>query len=74
VRAVVEVSNFCRENCCYCGMPRDQRNLARPALATMNRELLIAIARPPSPTVNIRPGEDPVPRVKSSAAGSHAAT
>ena len=23
IRAVVEVSNFCRENCDYCGMRRD---------------------------------------------------
>ncbi len=28
VRAVVEVSNFCRENCAYCGMRRDNRTLA----------------------------------------------
>ena len=29
VRAVVEVSNFCRENCAYCGMRRDNRSLHR---------------------------------------------
>ena len=29
VRAVVEVSNYCRENCAYCGMRRDNRNLSR---------------------------------------------
>ena len=29
VRAVVEVSNFCRENCAYCGMRRDHRDLKR---------------------------------------------
>ena len=28
VRAVVEVSNFCRENCGYCGIRRDNRELA----------------------------------------------
>jgi len=35
VRAVVEVSNFLRENCSYCGMPAINRDLARyqPALA-----------------------------------------
>ena len=29
VRAVVEVSNYCREQCAYCGMRRDNRNLGR---------------------------------------------
>ena len=29
VRAVVEVSNFCRENCEYCGMRRDNHSLTR---------------------------------------------
>jgi hypothetical protein len=29
VRAVVEVSSFCRENCHYCGMRRDNRGLTR---------------------------------------------
>src|SRR5690348_3925295 len=27
VRAVVEVSNFCRQNCVYCGMRRENRAL-----------------------------------------------
>ena len=29
VRAVVEISNFCRENCLYCGMRRSNRALKR---------------------------------------------
>src|SRR3974377_912450 len=29
VRGVVEVSNFCRENCQYCGMRRDNNELDR---------------------------------------------
>src|SRR5437870_1559059 len=29
VRAVVEISNFCRQNCVYCGMRRDNRQLHR---------------------------------------------
>lgn len=29
VRGVVEISNFCRENCTYCGMRRDHRDLPR---------------------------------------------
>lgn len=61
VRGVVEVSNFCRENCHYCGMRRDNRDLGRfraehDALA----ELLIH-HRPASITdINIQTGEDPV--------------
>jgi biotin synthase len=61
VRAVVEVSNFCRENCAYCGMRRDNRSLARyRAKAEQIAELLIQ-HRPASVTdVNIQAGEDPV--------------
>jgi biotin synthase len=61
VRAVVEVSNFCRENCAYCGMRRDNRSLARyRARHEQIAELLIA-HRPASVTdVNIQTGEDPV--------------
>ncbi len=61
VRAVVEVSNFCRENCAYCGMRRDNRSLARyRAQAEQIAELLIE-HRPASVTdVNIQTGEDPV--------------
>ena len=29
VRGVIEVSNFCRQNCNYCGMRRDNRDLKR---------------------------------------------
>ena len=61
VRAVVEVSNFCRENCAYCGMRRDNRSLARyRAKSEQIAELLIQ-HRPASVTdVNIQAGEDPV--------------
>jgi biotin synthase len=61
VRAVVEVSNFCRENCAYCGMRRDNRSLARyRAQADQIAKLLIE-HRPASVTdVNIQTGEDPV--------------
>jgi biotin synthase len=61
VRAVVEVSNFCRENCHYCGMRRDNRSLARfRAKHEQIAELLIH-HRPASVTdVNIQTGEDPV--------------
>src|SRR4051812_5144962 len=61
VRAVVEVSNFCRENCAYCGMRRDNKSLARHrANAEQLAELLIS-HRPASITdINIQTGEDPV--------------
>jgi biotin synthase len=61
VRAVVEVSNFCRENCAYCGMRRDNHSLARyRAQHEQIAELLIE-HRPASVTdVNIQTGEDPV--------------
>src|SRR5690242_5989759 len=29
VRAVVEVSNYCRQNCSYCGMRRENKSLDR---------------------------------------------
>ena len=60
VRAVVEVSNYCRENCAYCGMRRDNRALARfRARHEQIAELLIH-HRPASVTdVNIQAGEDP---------------
>ncbi len=61
VRAVVEVSNFCRENCSYCGMRRDNRTLNRfRAQVDQLKELLLE-HRPASVTdINIQAGEDPV--------------
>ncbi|MDB6017523.1 MAG: Radical domain protein [Pedosphaera sp.] len=61
IRAVVEISNFCRENCSYCGMRRDNRNLSRfRARHDQLAELLIH-HRPASVTdINIQTGEDPV--------------
>jgi biotin synthase len=61
VRGVVEVSNFCRENCHYCGMRRDNRNLSRfRAKHDQIAEMLIH-ERPASVTdINIQAGEDPV--------------
>ncbi len=61
VRAVVEVSNFCRENCSYCGMRRDNRTLHRfRAQVDQLMELLLE-HRPASVTdINLQAGEDPV--------------
>src|SRR6476619_1417641 len=60
LRGVVEVSNFCRENCTYCGMRRDNKALSRfPARLDDLSELLIH-HRPASITdLNIQTGEDP---------------
>src|SRR3954462_14884362 len=61
LRAVVEVSNFCRENCAYCGMRRDNRSLSRFRAQHEQLAELLVHHRPPSVTdVNIQAGEDPV--------------
>lgn len=61
VRAVVEVSNFCRENCHYCGMRRDNRRLDRyRAEGEALTELLVGHAPEIITDVNIQAGEDPV--------------
>jgi biotin synthase len=61
VRAVVEVSNFCRENCAYCGMRRDNRALPRYRARHEQLAELLLHHRPASVTdVNIQAGEDPV--------------
>ena len=61
VRAVVEVSNFCRENCHYCGMRRENRTLARARARHDELAELLIHHRPPAGTaVNIPAGEDPV--------------
>lgn len=61
VRGVVEVSNFCRENCTYCGMRRDNRNLARFRASHEELAELILHHRPACMTdLNIQAGEDPI--------------
>lgn len=61
VRAVVEVSNYCRENCAYCGMRRDNRTLHRfRAQHEQLAELLIHHCPATVTDVNIQAGEDPV--------------
>jgi biotin synthase len=61
VRGVVEVSNFCRENCGYCGMRRDNRELARARAAHEAIAERLIHHRPAAMTdVNIQTGEDPV--------------
>ncbi|MGD0816016.1 MAG: radical SAM protein [Verrucomicrobiota bacterium] len=61
VRAVVEISNFCRENCAYCGMRRDNRTLHRfRARHEQIAELLVHHLPPSVTDVNIQSGEDPL--------------
>src|ERR1041385_3290391 len=61
VRGVVEVSNHCRENCHYCGMRRDNRQLSRFRARHDEMAELLIHHRPASVTdVNIQSGEDPV--------------
>lgn len=61
VRGVVEVSNFCRQNCSYCGMRRDNRTLERFRIAADKLIDLLVHHRPASITdINIQAGEDPV--------------
>jgi biotin synthase len=61
VRAVVELSNFCREHCAYCGMSRDNATLARYRAKAEQLAELIIHHRPASVTdLNLQAGEDPV--------------
>jgi len=61
LRAVVEVSNFCRENCSYCGMRRDNETLHRFRASLDQLSDLVLHHRPPSVRdINIQTGEDPV--------------
>src|SRR6185503_15940218 len=61
MRGVVEVSNFCRENCHYCGMRRQNRALKRFRAGADELAELLLHHRPASVTdVNIQTGEDPV--------------
>jgi biotin synthase len=61
VRAVVELSNFCREHCAYCGMSRDNTTLARYRARADQLADLIINHRPASVTdLNLQAGEDPV--------------
>ena len=61
VRGVVEISNFCRENCAYCGMRRDNDLLERARAKHDEIAELLIHQRPQAMTdVNIQTGEDPV--------------
>lgn len=61
VRGVIEVSNYCRQNCNYCGMRRDNRDLRRFRLELENLRELVRHGLPDIITdLNIQTGEDTV--------------
>lgn len=60
LRAIIEFSNYCRKNCLYCGLRRDNRALPRYRLSP--EEILIAAGRAAAlgyRTVVLQSGEDP---------------
>lgn len=60
VRGVVEVSNYCRQNCLYCGMRRENRALSRFRAHYEQLADLLVRHRPASMVdLNIQSGEDP---------------
>jgi len=61
VRGVIEVSNFCRQNCDYCGMRRDNRGLKRFRLELDALRELVRSGLPEVITdLNLQAGEDTV--------------
>jgi biotin synthase len=61
VRGVIEVSNFCRQNCDYCGMRRDNRDLRRFRLELESLREMVRHGLPPMITdLNLQTGEDAV--------------
>lgn len=61
VRGVIEVSNFCRQNCSYCGMRRDNRDLKRFRVELESLRELVRHGLPDVITdLNIQTGEDTV--------------
>jgi biotin synthase len=61
VRGVIEISNFCRQNCNYCGMRRDNRGLKRFRVELESLRELVRHGLPDVITdLNIQTGEDTV--------------
>jgi biotin synthase len=61
VRGVIEVSNYCRQNCHYCGMRRDNRDLKRFRLELDSLKELVRRGLPKIITdLNLQTGEDTV--------------
>jgi biotin synthase len=60
IRGVLEISNYCRQNCHYCGMRRDHRQLTRGRIPYESLLELILDRRPSYITdLNLQAGEDP---------------
>jgi biotin synthase len=60
VRAVIELSNFCRQNCNYCGIRRDNRQLERRDLPLDLLRKIVLEDLPASVTdINLQAGENP---------------
>jgi biotin synthase len=60
VRGVVELSNFCRHNCHYCGMQRERKDLHRYRInLEILQELLIHHCPSFITDINLQAGEDP---------------
>ncbi len=61
VRGVIEVGNFCRQNCAYCGMRRENGGLRRFRLTREAVRRVVGEHLPASVTdLNFQAGEDPV--------------
>lgn len=61
VRGVIEISNYCRQNCSYCGMRRDNRDLERHRLSLATLREMVRRGLPSVITdLNLQMGEDPV--------------
>jgi biotin synthase len=60
VRGVLELSNYCRQNCHYCGMRRDHRDLERYRIPHERLVETVLERRPSYVTdLNLQAGEDP---------------
>lgn len=61
VRGVVEISNYCRQSCNYCGMRKENKALKRKRTSAEEVFNFIVQNRPDSVAdINIQAGEDPV--------------
>lgn len=61
VRGVVEISNYCRENCHYCGMRRSNRGLDRfRAQSDALADILLNHLPECVTDINLQAGEDPI--------------
>jgi len=59
IRGVIEISNYCRQNCHYCGMRRDHRGLERYRIPYERLAEAVLERRPAYVTdLNLQAGED----------------